>query len=187
MLFRSDKLLSGRSGDGGSRDRRSRDLDSRDGRRERFPKPDRGEEFGPKRRRRGSDANDDLSSIQRLIEDDERGVSRGKETFRVEVGRVHGVKPGNIVGAIANEIGMDSNDIGHIRIHHDHSTVDLPAGMPRDVFKVLGRAWVVGRQLRISKLKDHPSERGESPRERRRSRDHAPRPDAVEEIGRAHV
>jgi ATP-dependent RNA helicase DeaD len=80
-----------------------------------------------------------------------------KETFRVEVGRVHGVKPGNLVGAVANEIGLDSNRIGQIRIHHDFSTIDLPKGMPRDVFKVLGRAWVVGRQLRISKLSDHPS------------------------------
>jgi ATP-dependent RNA helicase DeaD len=78
------------------------------------------------------------------------------ETFRVEVGRVHGVKPGNIVGAIVNEIGLDPAQIGHIRIEHDYSTVDLPSGMSREVFKVIGRAWVLGRQLRISKLSDHP-------------------------------
>lgn len=87
------------------------------------------------------------------------GMSGEKETFRVEVGRIHGVKPGNLVGAVANEIGLDSNQIGQIRIQHDYSTIDLPKGMPREVFKVLGRAWVVGRQLRISKLMDHPSER----------------------------
>jgi ATP-dependent RNA helicase DeaD len=79
-----------------------------------------------------------------------------RETFRVEVGRVHGVKPGNLVGAIVNEIGLEPNQIGHIRIQHDYSTVDLPSGMSRDVFKVIGRAWVLGRQLRISKLSDHP-------------------------------
>jgi ATP-dependent RNA helicase DeaD len=94
----------------------------------------------------------------------DRGDRRGpdsqhgpNETFRVEVGRVHGVKPGNIVGAIVNEIGLDPANIGHIRIEHDFSTVDLPSGMSRDVFKVIGRAWVLGRQLRISKLSDHPS------------------------------
>jgi len=81
------------------------------------------------------------------------------ETFRIEVGSVHGVKPGNIVGAIANEAGLDSQEIGNIQIRDDFSTVDLPAGMPRDIFRVLGRAWVVGRQLRISKLSDHPSQR----------------------------
>ncbi len=81
------------------------------------------------------------------------------ETFRIEVGSVHGVKPGNIVGAIANEAGLDSQEIGNIQIRDEYSTVDLPAGMPRDIFRVLGRAWVVGRQLRISKLSDHPSQR----------------------------
>jgi ATP-dependent RNA helicase DeaD len=80
----------------------------------------------------------------------------GTESFRVEVGRVHGVKPGNLVGAVANEIGLDSRLIGPIRIHHDFSTIELPSGMPREAFKVLGRAWVVGRQLRISKVSDQP-------------------------------
>lgn len=79
------------------------------------------------------------------------------ERFRVEVGHAHGVRPGNLVGAIANEAGLDANHIGQISIFDEYSTVDLPSGMPREVFKTLGRAWVVGRQLRISKLSDHPS------------------------------
>jgi ATP-dependent RNA helicase DeaD len=83
-------------------------------------------------------------------------ISADMESFRVEVGRIHGVKPGNLVGAVANEIGLDSRHIGPIRIHHDFSTIDLPSGMPREAFKVLGRAWVVGRQLRISKVSDQP-------------------------------
>ncbi len=81
------------------------------------------------------------------------------ETFRVEVGSSHGVKPGNIVGAIANEAGLSSREINAIQIHDEYSTVELPAGMPRDIFKTLGQAWVVGRQLRISKLSDHPTQR----------------------------
>ena len=79
------------------------------------------------------------------------------ERFRVEVGRAHGVRPGNLVGAIANEAGLEATSIGQIAIFEEYSTVDLPAGMPREVFKVLGRAWVVGKQLRISKLSDHAS------------------------------
>ena len=48
------------------------------------------------------------------------------ETYRVEVGHAHNVKPSNLVGAIANEAGIDSKFIGRIEIYDDHSTVDLP-------------------------------------------------------------
>jgi ATP-dependent RNA helicase DeaD len=73
------------------------------------------------------------------------------ETFRVEVGHRHGVKPSNLVGAIANEAGLDSQHIGRIEIYDDHSTVDLPVGMPRGVFRDLQKVWVCGRQLKISR------------------------------------
>ncbi len=76
----------------------------------------------------------------------------GMQRFRVEVGRNDNVKPGNIVGAIANEAGLDSEHIGRIDIHDDYSLVDLPDGMPKDVFDDLQSVWVVGKQLRISKL-----------------------------------
>jgi ATP-dependent RNA helicase DeaD len=76
------------------------------------------------------------------------------ETFRIEVGEQHGVKAANIVGAIANEAGLDSQYIGKIEIKDDHSLVDLPSGMPRGVFRDLQKAWVLGRQMRISKLGD---------------------------------
>ena len=72
-------------------------------------------------------------------------------SYRVEVGRAHGVKPGNILGAIANEAGLDSRFIGRIQIHEDFSTVDLPEGMPREVLRTLKRVWVAGRPLNISR------------------------------------
>ncbi len=74
-----------------------------------------------------------------------------KETFRIEVGHSHQVKPGNIVGAIANEAGIDSAQIGRIEIFDDFSTVDLPQGMPSETFFALKKVWVSGRQLQISK------------------------------------
>jgi len=76
---------------------------------------------------------------------------QGMETYRVEVGHVHGVKPGNIVGAIANEAGLESRFIGRIDIHEDHSILDLPEGMPPEIMSHLQKAWVVGQQLRISR------------------------------------
>src|SRR3546814_10631442 len=47
------------------------------------------------------------------------------ETFRIEVGNVHGVQPGNIVGVIANEAELASRYIGRIDIRHDYSHDDL--------------------------------------------------------------
>jgi ATP-dependent RNA helicase DeaD len=71
------------------------------------------------------------------------------ERFRIAVGRTHGVKPGNIVGAIANEAGLDSRYIGHIDIQDDFSLVDLPAGMPKDILGDLRRTRVAGQMLNI--------------------------------------
>ncbi|MCU7921554.1 MAG: DEAD/DEAH box helicase [Candidatus Thiodiazotropha sp. (ex Dulcina madagascariensis)] len=77
---------------------------------------------------------------------------KGMERFRIEVGHQHEVKPGNIVGAIANEAGLDAQHIGHIDIHTDFSLVDLPVGMPNDVFQDLKRVWVCGQRLNITRL-----------------------------------
>ena len=80
----------------------------------------------------------------------------GFETFRIEVGNDHGVKPGNIVGAIANEAGLDSKHIGRVDIQGDHSFVDLPSGMPSEIFKHLKKVWVSGQQLRITRGGEEP-------------------------------
>lgn len=78
-------------------------------------------------------------------------AEEGMETFRVEVGHMHGIKPGNIVGAIANEAGLDGKNIGRVVIRDDHSFVDLPEGMPKDVFRNLQKARVGGQKLQISR------------------------------------
>lgn len=75
----------------------------------------------------------------------------GMETYRIEVGHVHAVKPGNIVGAIANEAEIDSEFIGRIEIFEDHSLIDLPEGMPKETFRGLQKVWVCGQQLKITK------------------------------------
>jgi ATP-dependent RNA helicase DeaD len=74
----------------------------------------------------------------------------GMVRYRIEVGKDHNVEPKNIVGAIANEAGLDSQYIGRINSYDNYSTVDLPDGMPKDVFKHLKRVWVCGRQLNIT-------------------------------------
>ena len=77
--------------------------------------------------------------------------AKGMERFRIEVGYQHAVKPGNIVGAIANEAGLDAEHIGHIDIHTEFSLVDLPLGMPKEIFQDLRKAWVCGQRLNISR------------------------------------
>lgn len=74
------------------------------------------------------------------------------ETYRVEVGRDHGVEVRNLVGAIANEAGLEGRHIGNIAIRSDHSLVELPEGMLKEVFRALQKTWVAGRQLRLSKV-----------------------------------
>ncbi len=83
------------------------------------------------------------------------------ETFRIEVGHAHGVKPGNIVGAIANETGIDGDHIARIKISDDYSTVELPAGMPKELLQELKKIRVAGQLLNISKMDGSKIESGE--------------------------
>ncbi len=83
-------------------------------------------------------------------------TEQGKDTYRIEVGHQHGVKPSNIVGAIANEAGLDSQFIGRISIRDDHSLIDLPEGMPKEVLHHLQKVWVSGQALRIHREGDKP-------------------------------
>jgi ATP-dependent RNA helicase DeaD len=84
------------------------------------------------------------------------------QTYRVAVGSEHQVKPGNIVGAIANEAGIDSKFIGRIEIFDTYSLVDLPEGMPKEVLQHLKKVWVAGQELRISLQRPGVTERTEN-------------------------
>ncbi|SHG41320.1 DEAD/DEAH box helicase [Massilia sp. CF038] len=81
----------------------------------------------------------------------------GMGTFRIEVGHAHGVKPGNIVGAIANEAGIESKYIGRIEIYDDYSMLDLPSDMPPDLIDHLKGVWVAGQQLNITRDGEAPA------------------------------
>ena len=89
---------------------------------------------------------DETPRAKRPVKSDE-----GMETFRIEVGHDHGVLPKNIVGAIANEADIDSKFMGRIDIRDDHSLIDLPEGMPKEVFEKLKKVWVAGQRLNISR------------------------------------
>jgi ATP-dependent RNA helicase DeaD len=101
------------------------------------------------------------------------------ETFRIEVGRDHQVKPGNIVGAIANEAGLNSSGIGRIEIYDQFSTVDLLVGMPRDTFESLQRVIVAGRPLNISRVNEASAPADRTPAKKLKPRAKKAKPVAV--------
>lgn len=109
----------------------------------------------------GKKARKDKDHGENKSHDKERSPKRDKtrsagsvemELFRIEVGRNDGVKPGNIVGAIANETGIDGDHIARIKIEETYSTVELPAGMPKDLFQALKKVRVAGKPLDISRF-----------------------------------
>jgi ATP-dependent RNA helicase DeaD len=104
---------------------------------------------------------------ERVIRDED-GNEVPMLTYRLEVGKNDSVEPSNIVGAIANEADISSQYIGQIILHDDYSTVDLPDGMPDDIFKTLKKARVRSKALNISidkgGDKSAPSSRSPRPR-----------------------
>jgi ATP-dependent RNA helicase DeaD len=85
-------------------------------------------------------------------EEGEPGPEAHMERFRLEVGWRDRVRPGNIVGAIANEGGLTGRSIGKIRIYDSHTTVDLPRGIPEEVVANLQRLKVMNKELQLSRL-----------------------------------
>ena len=92
------------------------------------------------------------------------------ERYRVDVGAHHGVKPGQIVGAIANEANIESRFIGNIDIADDFSTVDLPKGMSAEVLEVIKKARVCQRPLQITRYTEVPAGSNTAPRPPRSDR-----------------
>lgn len=92
----------------------------------------------------------------------------GMQRFRLEVGKKHGVKPGNIIGCIANEANIDGQMIQNLSIEDNFSFVDLPNDIALSVFSELKKAWVSGQQLNISPLSSRPQSTSRKPFANRR-------------------
>ncbi len=92
---------------------------------------------------------DTRQHTRRRNERDTHLTEENMERFRVEVGHRDRVKPGNLVGAIANETGLQGRLIGRIQIFEKHSLVDLPKGMPESIFNDLKKLKVMNRELKI--------------------------------------
>ncbi|MBE0363651.1 ATP-dependent RNA helicase DeaD [Pseudoalteromonas ulvae UL12] len=146
------------------RDNKSRDRNSRqerEGRGRRDERSPRAERSDKPRERRNSD-------------------NGPMDTYRIEVGREHGVQVKNIVGAIANEADIPSKFIGDIRLFDDHSTVQLPLNMPQDTLKHFQKVFICKRPMNMQLHKDQASNQAfEKPRE-------TGRPRSAEKRGQKH-
>ncbi|MHC9509625.1 DEAD/DEAH box helicase [Kangiella sp. M94] len=93
------------------------------------------------------------------------------ERFKIEAGHSHNVKVSNIVGAIANEAEIDSEYIGRIDIFDEFTTVDLPAGMPKEVLQILSKAYVAGRPMNLTVIGDQKASKGDSQKYKGKGKD----------------
>ncbi len=98
----------------------------------------------------------------------DRGPSEGMTRYRVSVGHKDGVKPGQLVGALANEGGIEGARIGRIDIRTSFSVVELPSSLPASILAKMARARVAGRALEISEDSGAPER---APRRRREDGD----------------
>ncbi|WP_420814634.1 helicase-related protein [Oceanicoccus sagamiensis] len=105
--------------------------------------------------------NDNRKSARKREEGKRNKSDINMVRYRIEVGREDGVTPGNIVGAIANETGIDGEHIGHIKLHDNHSTVDLPEGMPKDMLNTLKKVRICNKTIFMSEegKADHHGEK----------------------------
>ena len=78
-----------------------------------------------------------------------RALTEGNATYRIAVGRRQRVLPGSIVGAIANEGGLSSSQIGGIDIRADHTLVELPADLSKDQLRALSKTRIGGELIRL--------------------------------------
>ena len=78
-----------------------------------------------------------------------RPLTEGNATYRLAVGRRQRVMPGSIVGALANEGGLSSAQIGGIDIRSDHTLVELPADLSQDQLRALSRTRIGGELINL--------------------------------------
>ena len=115
-----------------------------------FPKLDNIVAPRPERQNKKADSK---TKKERTLRDED-GKIIPMITYRLEVGKNDSVEPANIVGAIANEADISSQYIGQIKLYDSFSTVDLPEGMPNEIFNHLKKVRVRGNPLNISLLGD---------------------------------
>ncbi|WP_370288396.1 DEAD/DEAH box helicase [Nocardioides sp.] len=71
--------------------------------------------------------------------------------YKIQVGKRHRVEPRQIVGALANEGGLDRRDFGKITIRPDYSIVELPAKLPDGAWEKLQQTRISGKLIELAR------------------------------------
>lgn len=124
---------------------------SRGDRRDRGDRGSRGDRFD--RNARGQDRGD---RFERHREREERGFRERRDDlvkYRIEVGHRHRVKPGQIVGALANEGGLSRDDFGRIQIREEFTLVELPKRLPEQAKEALADTRIGGQLIQLKRDK----------------------------------
>ncbi len=100
-----------------------------------------------------------------------RGSGKPMETYRIAVGKRHRVEPRQIVGALANEGGLQRDDFGAIQIRPAFSLVELPADLPGDVLDRLSGTRISGKLIELRPDTGAPKRRDRDDRGPRKPRD----------------
>ncbi len=122
----------------GKKSREGKGSRSKEGRgRERYGDDDRKERSGKKH---GSKDHSDRKGSGKS--------SAGKKRIHIGLGKDAGVRPQDIVGAIANEAGIRGSDVGGIDISDRFTTVEVPADAAKQVIAALSRTRIQGRKVK---------------------------------------
>ncbi len=114
----------------------------------------------PRPPRRGRDREGPRGQGQGQGQGQGRRPIKNMALYRIEAGSADGIEVRNILGAVANETGLQTRFIGQIRIHTDHSTIEMPNDLPREMLDHLRTVYVGKKQMRISRTR--PDGRGGS-------------------------
>ena len=140
----------------GSRETRSRESGPRETRsRDTRPRESRTREPGSRdtRPRDSKTRSEESPNGRRTAPERDSAVKDlGMVRYRLDAGFDHGTTAADIVGAIANEAGIESRYFGAIDIHADHSFVELPEGMPREIFQMLKKTRLRERPMDIRQV-----------------------------------
>ena len=127
----------------------------------------------PREKRERGDRNDrDRAPRSKSLPEEQAKALKGQpdvemQRYMVNVGYDDGLRPGNLVGAVANEADLESRYIGHIEILENFSVIDLPAGMPETTMAVLKKARVCGQALSMREYKEADAPKGDGKRKDR--------------------
>ena len=73
--------------------------------------------------------------------------------YRVDVGQKHQVSEDALKNLFVEEAGVDKKMIGDVEMRHHYTLIDLPEGMPADIFQLLVTVKIQQQPLKIKRLK----------------------------------